>query len=262
MAKVEEQPNQAELNEEIGDLLGLVGGEGLADPESGDSPTDNSQQDDYNPPQQQAPVAQSPADTMAEMKAKMEEMHRTIIDLRNAQAMPPPAAPAPEALQEFVTEEEFATLSTDRAALNKLLFKVYKSAVEKSVVEGEKVAGTVTQKYLETSKKVSEFYGANPDLVAHNDRVAAMTSKTIVERPELLADYGKLLIEVESRVRKTYNIPKPQGKAPAGSAPRPNLGNRFGQPPRAPSEFDVVAGISSAPRGMTELDRKFNPVKA
>jgi len=144
-----------------------------------------------------------------------------------------PVQPGTEQIPEYLTDEEYDNIFSDKASLNRLLHKVAKGVREETLREIYPVVTQVQERYREAEKAISAFYKDNPDLQPYQEHIDVIASGIVAKRPglsprQILEAAGK---QVRPLVRANKTAP---GFTKPGSVAQPQT------PPKL-TEFEKEA---------------------
>lgn len=197
-------------------------------------------------------------DELARLRRENEALKRTL-DQRSDTSPPPeePASEEPEVLEvptiTLVDDETYDKALESREALNELLNKVRKNAIEFTYEAVLKRIPQVVQRQVShesaQQKMVDDFFRANEDLLPVRRYVALEFQTLMSKNPDM--SYPDLLAETAQIVRKslgmTHNVGrKGRPKKARRKAPSTPDGSRSRQQPRKPS--GIAAEIAAMQR--------------
>lgn len=152
----------------------------------------------------------------------------------------------PLQLYQFVTPEEYEAAMSSPEAFNRLMNRVYYSALEHAVSRSGEVSTQVHSKIMNAQRAVDDYYESNPQLKQnrkrHEELMGLVWPKVVSENPgkgfnELLSEAGKRTNEIlNMRAQKKGQLRAPKGtqpQRPAFARPSGGGGGRGGQPAEA-----------------------------
>ena len=185
----------------------------------------------------------------AELKAEIAELKAALkAGRQEKEDAPVEEKEEPLGAKDFVTDDEYAAVLEDKAALNALLNKVYKDAVEYSTEAVlKRMPRLITQQVShETANQqmVQEFFLANKDLLPVRRYVAMEFQQVLSSDPSL--SYPDALAETAKAVRKTLGLTAQQRQQKNKKPSLPD-GTRSRQAPRKPGGLaDEIAAMARA----------------
>lgn len=228
------------------------------DSDEPDEEEEASDDDEEGEDEEEEEEEDSSDDELARLRRENEALKRTL-DQRS-DASPPPEEPAseePEVLEvptiTLVDDETYDKALESREALNELLNKVRKNAIEFTYEAVLKRIPQVVQRQVShesaQQKMVDDFFRANEDLLPVRRYVALEFQTLMSKNPDM--SYPDLLTETAQIVRKslgmTHNVGrKGRPKKARRKAPSTPDGSRSRQQPRKPS--GIAAEIAAMQR--------------
>jgi len=201
-------------------------------------------------------VPEVPADLgenpeVAALREQITQLAQTIQEQRQAMEEQEQAQNAPAFEDfEFVSEEQFEDVLTDRSRLNVLLNDVHKRSValarEQMLKEAPRILAPLITNRVEVSHATRQFYDKNPDLVGCRDYVKIVAGEISAKNPAM--EYPELLSVLAGEVRSRLGAvqARSQGRpgVVASSLPKP-AGTRRPSPKQlSKTEREIAALIA------------------
>lgn len=203
-------------------------------------------EDDYDPQQlfNEYSGNSSEVETLRATVARMEEQIAQLQKGPSGQATSQQDKPLQ--LYQFVNEQEYEAAMSSPEAFNRLMNRVYYSALEHAVSRSGEVSTQVHSKIMSAQRMVDEYYDSNPTLkqnrARHEELMGLFWPKVVSENPtkgfkELLSEAGRRTNEaLNMRAQKKGQLKPANGKPaprPAFARPSGGGGGRGGNPAEA-----------------------------
>jgi hypothetical protein len=166
------------------------------------------------------PAEEKPEDDATELRKQVNELAAQLAAAKNPQPQPqegqePAAGNGPI---EFINQDEFDGLFSDRAKLNEKLTTVFNAAVQQAVQAIPQIAASQVDWRIYTVTARERFYQANPDLVQYDTYLGQVINQLAAKDPS--KPFHELLSDAEPIVRQQLRLPKQQAADQPGALPQ------------------------------------------